>query len=744
MTIENTYRSILTREFILAKLRSGVSVSAIDIKKELETLIATKDLTQPQFVASGHHVGFLEPSSSSKFNNTFDDIRQDLHVLYAEMLRLSQISIGTFERWSLESTSLERKLISLEDRVDDLLLLSQDTEGYHSIIIDNFSDMAFVDQTETTAMVDLALNEVTIAENSDPGVATRIFFNDITAEDVRFRVRNVAGFLGMSDAIGTSLTNPFRQESLNWWTSIRMSSMMPVTCELTIKLGEESIELTKIFMAMHDSVQSGPVSITPMYSEDNLVFTQLPSNTFTQQLRTHATFAFPQIQAKWIKFVITKDGPDQNTNNSVHEYQIGFKNISFYKEAFDTSTGQVMTSSPLFVVGTDSQPLEFSKLTLETCERVEEKTNIVYDIAVSNNSLLPVDPNTLWTRISPSNRSSGNHPTIISIGDITDTVVGLTEEVRPSYNAFATSGINPSDNFQLLSLSAGSVVDEAVSGLSTRYLFVNPDDRILNYQIKDSTYSGSGSDKLSLLQSSLILFRNVGQQGITPGDISEQVRDIQKGWGFKDPYYSCVVEVQNPEGITLGDVGPNKIFIDDVPYTGTIDRNIMTGRTSLSTGIHRIQIHKNNWKEVTINAASIDELKTLDPLYPHNQKLLIEGYLYDSSFVGSKVYNGVDLFAETQMQEVGTFEFLYNTEQDNYKLFTLDRDAASTHTGGNESTLVFVVKVDEENPDFQNERYVIRFKLLNDLRKYLRLRATFTTEDQTVAPSLDSYKIKLG
>ena len=96
------------------------------------------------------------------------------------------------------------------------------------------------------------------------------------------------------------------------------------------------------------------------------------------------------------------------------------------------------------------------------------------------------------------------------------------------------------------------------------------------------------------------------------------------------------------------------------------------------------------------------------------------------------------------MQEVGTFEFLYNTEQDNYKLFTLDRDAASTHTGGNESTLVFVVKVDEENPDFQNERYVIRFKLLNDLRKYLRLRATFTTEDQTVAPSLDSYKIKLG
>jgi hypothetical protein len=744
MTIENTYRTLLTREYILDKLRSGVPISAIDIQKEIEDLIETRDLSTSQFVASGHHVAFKESASAAKFNNTFGNIRQDLHVLYEEMIRLSQVSIESFERWNLEATSIERRLINLEDRIDDLLLLSQDTEGYHSVIIDDFVDLSLVDQVNTTAKVDLVAGEATMGENSEPGAATRIFMNDLKESDVSFRVRNVIGFNGQTDALGTSLLNPFFQESLNWWTSVHMSDITPVTCEMSITLGDEAIELTKIYMEMHDSVQSGPMIITPMYSTDNLTFSQLPSNTFTQELRTNTTFTFPQITARYIKFVMTKEGPDPDTaSTGFHPYQFGFKNISFYNEGFDISVGQEMISNPLFVVGQDTLPVEFSKLVLETCERIEDGTEILYDVTVSNDPTVPVDSSTVWTRISPLNRENPNHPNIISVGDVSDITIGISETVQPSYSAFATSGVNPATSFQLLSTISGVVTDDAING-TDRYLFINPDDRILNYQIKDSAYSGTGNTKLDLDQASIIIFRNVGEKGVTPGDVAKQVRGIQKGWGFLDPYYSCTIEIQNPEGITLGDVGSSEIIIDDVPYTGTVDKNVMSGKTATQTGIHRIQVHKDNWKEVTPGAVDEAELKVFDPLYPFNQKLLIEGYSYDSAFTEDKVYNGVDVFAEMLMQEVGTFEFLYNIAQDDFKVFALDRDAAGTHTGGNESTLLFVVKVDEENPDFQNERYVIRFKLLNDLRKYLRLRATFTTEVQTVAPSLDSYKIKLG
>lgn len=527
-----------------------------------------------------------------------------------------------------------------------------------------------------------------------------------------------------------------------------MNKILPVTCELQVELADEPIEVSKIFLQTHDSVQSGPFTITPMYSTDGVSYYQLPTVTFTQEIRDKATFAFPETKMRWVKFIMTKQGPDPITSAGFiaqnREYQFGFKKIAFYKEGFDPSVGQLLVSKPLWVLGQDGNALEFSKMTLETCERIESGTSIAFDVTVSNDPTVPVDSTTSWTRISPLQRAVKNHPVILDVGDISEETIGDTETVKVSYSAFAGSGVNPATTFHLLSTISGVVVDDTVSGLSTRYRFINPDDRILNYQVKDSTYSGSGNDKLSMDLASLLVFRNVGDVGITPGDVNEQVRAIQRGWEFLDPYYSCVVEIQNPAGFNLGDVGPNEIIIDDVGYTGTVDGNIMTGKTSTQTGIHRIKVHKNNWKEVTPGATDEADLKTKDPLYPFNHKLLIEGYQYDSAFADDKVYNGVDLFAGILMQQVGTFDFLYNAAQDDFRLYALDRDAAGTHTGGNQSTRVFLVKVNEENPDFQNERYVIRFKLLNDLRRYFRLRATFGTEDSTVAPSLDSYKVKLG
>jgi hypothetical protein len=68
----------------------------------------------------------------------------------------------------------------------------------------------------------------------------------------------------------------------------------------------------------------------------------------------------------------------------------------------------------------------------------------------------------------------------------------------------------------------------------------------------------------------------------------------------------------------------------------------------------------------------------------------------------------------------------------------------SSHTGGNSPTRVFLLKIDDTNPDFQNERFMIRFKEVNLLQKYLRLRADLSTSNEQISPTLFSYKIKLG
>ena len=136
-----------------------------------------------------------------------------------------------------------------------------------------------------------------------------------------------------------------------------------------------------------------------------------------------------------------------------------------------------------------------------------------------------------------------------------------------------------------------------------------------------------------------------------------------------------------------------------------------------------------------------------DSLYPYNHRLLIEGYSYGDGWVNTddQVYQGVGLFFERRMKKIDLFDFSNNLVVENkYKYFALDRDVANTHTGGNSATRVFVVKVDANNPDFINEYFILRFKLVNQRYSYLRLRADLLTNDTLNCPVMGPYKVKFG
>lgn len=770
MSIESTYRTILTEDYIKDQLSRGVSVLADDVNDAIEALIAESDLSQPQFVAEDHHVTRGTSSSADSFKTTFLNIRQDMRVLYKELIRLSKVNQRAFDRWGLEAESIEKKLIDLEERIENLLILTQDTEGYHSILIDNFTDKSLVDVANTTCDHDLASATLEMASASASQL-TRILLNNLNSTtDVTFKVRTTVDQLNRVDAVGSALADIFHQESKTWWTSVNMRAQKPVTCELTVKLGDDPVAISRIFMELHDSAESSPTFITPLYSVDNRNFTQLPTNTFTIEARTTAVFSFMPVQAKYVKFLLTKQGPDPSSGQTFFSYQFGFKTIQFFEQGFDTENPSIFISEPLFVVDTEGVVQEFEKLVLETCERVETDTEIDYYITASNDPDIPLDSDLeptggTWVPISPIQRTERLHPVILNVGDILETTIGDTEEdtiddeiVKISYDGRASDAdfVSPAASFTVLSRNpvSGAIVQEArTAGTNVRYSFVNSNERILSHQIKD-TDSGLADTAVNIDRQNIILFRNVGKKGFTPGDVSSQVRGIQRGWTFEDPYYSCVIEITNPDGISI-DVGDQAIIVDDVTYTNLIDNTILTGRSGIAgdssrdSGIHSIRVHKNNWREVTPGLDTLAALQAADTLYPYNHKLLIEGYDYGSSYpdTSEQVYTGVDLFAASVMTQVSIFDFVNNIAADRYDVYALDRDAPKAHdapNADNDPTLVTVVKIDENNPDFQNERFVLRFTLINELRKYLRLRADLSTEDEDISPALHSYKIKLG
>ena len=183
---------------------------------------------------------------------------------------------------------------------------------------------------------------------------------------------------------------------------------------------------------------------------------------------------------------------------------------------------------------------------------------------MSNTSDFDIDEDTVWHAIDPINRDNKENPVLIDVGDLEEKEFGDTETIIPSYNpqGVTTSGLrNPSVQFHLVGLDEdGDFVDETKTATINRYMLLNSNERILNYQFKCPKYSNilddetEGQNYFLMDLSSLVVFRNVGEQGLSTTDTSGRVRGIQRGWGFSDPYYYCVVNIDNVNGLYL-DVG---------------------------------------------------------------------------------------------------------------------------------------------------------------------------------------------
>ena len=195
------------------------------------------------------------------------------------------------------------------------------------------------------------------------------------------------------------------------------------------------------------------MNVTPLYSTDNVNFNQLPTTTFTQEGRTSLVFSFSEISAKWIKFILTKRGPDPSGANDFFGYQFGFKNIKFWQQGFSTESAQHFVSAPLFVTDPDTrEAIDFEKLTLETCERIETNTDIKYFITTSNDPEVPlvdttaINDTALWLPISPVNRTVQPYPVVLDIGDFLENTIGDDETVTISYDGRNADpdAVNPS------------------------------------------------------------------------------------------------------------------------------------------------------------------------------------------------------------------------------------------------------------------------------------------------------------
>lgn len=722
MGISETYTEVLMEQMLKELLAAGEAPTFTAITNRFNSFIANHDISKPLFIAEDYHVTRGDSASAADYNTANLEIQRDLNVLYRHLLKISERTITNFERWRSEAELLESQARTSEERIKSLLLLSSDTAGFLNFVQDNFSDTSKVDTSLTTTYLDVQKGLVTLGTNSlGP---TKIDMSWATDSNIQFTVLSRSSLVSVVAAEGSRPKYAVNDLRNYWQERVYTNKPGPVSAELKINLGAQE-DVSCIDVDLHLASHGSSVQLTTLYSTDDYNWQILPVTNPTRSVLDRTLFQFTPIAMQWIKFVMTKTAPDQ-VHNDLYCYEFGVDEISFYNEGFASGTSSYLYSKPLSVTGVNGEVVEFSKVALEVCEDIPTDTSIEYYVAAT--TIDTVAP-TQWTRIDPLDKPNTTWPVILDFGDLeTTTVSGITVSYNPTGT---TDYTNPAQEFvTITSVTDGDAV--TASGLSSaaRYSFQSSNDRILTHCIYDIIDFSSGT---------LELWRNV-HNNISP----DLIREYLNGWGFEDPYYNTTVLVSSAEGVQI-DFGSQPIIIDGTPVTGL---------ATVTQGTHIVAVHKNNWKEIgTLPSNDLVGLKIADSLYPYNHRYLVGGYAYPYNWptAESQIYRGFDIVAQYSMQLVSVFDFIHNVTADDYKRFALDIDAEDTSRLINGSTAsntlplkVFIIKVDESNPDFMNERFVLRFKAANVLYKYLWFKAILSTEDESKAPFLSSYRLKLS
>lgn len=714
MAIETTYKEFIFEKIIKEILAEGTVPTLTEIETRYNDFIEANDVSNSLFNLNESKVETKEISSASKFNNTLDSIYQDLYILYRHLFKISDQSLRYFQRWKAESEILEHRLDELNERINLLTLVNLDSAGYFNFIQENFLNSSKIDLTNTKAFIDYNQSFVSIGTSTNNSTPTKIDLSSLTNKNIEVNVLSRNNLLSIIESNGSQKKNIVSNSSESFQQTIWLSKADPVSIEVKIDLLEE-YDFTRLDIDLHMSNSTSSIQITPMYSLDNFNFNQLPIETFTRSIIDKSSFIFSKITARYIKLVMTKLGFDRFIKEQFG-YEFGIDELSIYNETFTTNTETIFLSQALSVLDKDGTPLEFNKVVLEVCEEIPENTSIDYYVAASVDTDFS---NNEFVRIEPITRQETLNPTIINFGDLSEIEVS---DIGISYNAAGTTNfINPKQTYTLISsIVEGTITSSTITASNIRYGFLNSNDRILDYELSQS---------IDISKKGIEIWRNISSR-----TSSAEIRGTKNGWRYEDPYYITNVYVKNSNGFKIN-IGNNPMIIDDTPQRETF---------TLSPGKHTIKVYKNNWQTINLTTVStLSELKSADSLYPFNHKYLVEGINYSTSYnsVDPKIYLGFDIVAEYLMTEVSVLDLLNNVSSNDYSKFAIDLSSVDGAVGPNK---VFLLKVDENQSDFINEKFLIRFNSVNQLYSYLKFKAVLNTEDETLTPFLQSYRLKIS
>jgi hypothetical protein len=370
---------------------------------------------------------------------------------------------------------------------------------------------------------------------------------------------------------------------------------------------------------------------------------------------------------KKIQIVIFKNSFDQRLASGEYRYLFHVKKLLIEGASSYKLSGTFSSSD--YVV------MNASKVGLEVCDFLNDSTSIEYYLNVQS----MIDNVNFTTPINPLNKPPGSSPYALKLSDLR-IASNIDALIKPNPTASSTAIIEVPDSLKLLN-------------------FTN-EYKILNYT--------AALNKSNI--GSVNFFANYIDEIENNLDLIERVGNFYYSWIY--------IDNKDLHSIDVGDSGITIQGLSKVNGVISFDK----------TGWFRIKIPISAYYDSGANFESVEELKTLDPLYPYNGKYILEG-------TNLKVapYLGFKKRAKKKLNMVS------NLEQLDVNSFYLMRDQPLE--GDYDIKNKFYIILDKSS-DIKNGYF--EYQNQNDLMYFLRLVAKLKTNDKSKTPILSSYKIKLG
>ena len=367
----------------------------------------------------------------------------NVDILYDTILDNNEELFSIVTSLNKKLENLKKKRLQLESKVDDLIFMNNNSDGYFYSFTENFISADKLDLSLTdSAFFDPKLRNVTISKLKSEQFNVMTVDN-LNGNNVNFAVTTNGQKLVQS-IDKTNFNNIFDGLTDTYWEhSVSLGNPQPVSLTISIPVNKTSI-LSKVDGILFTS---SPVNIMmrAIYSDP-----EKPNEIKTKTSRSDYdafSFAIPADSYSTIEIVLYKNEPDyiDQNSSSPYVYKFGLREMIIGSKYYAKSG--ILVSAPISIATKTNSNLIIDAISMDVKEQVVPGTSVNYYVAANNPTAQNINDYN-WIPVSPKgSESSGYNPVVYLDGSTRNNVYisNTPEDDELKYIPINSSAVNANE-----------------------------------------------------------------------------------------------------------------------------------------------------------------------------------------------------------------------------------------------------------------------------------------------------------